>query len=582
MRGRPDVDVQMPASAHPGDEIFVELGVLSQSDTPIDFIDLTFTGEESAGGEAGNPSLREVRPIVHSNQRLREKGTLAAGTHRFRARFVVPAEAPASYMGVRVNIQYGVRLHVSIPWWPDLTETYELIVEPHGSARPKPQAATTTSARGNEAFIELSLTDTELAPNDDVTCAFAVGNTQGRSGLGVEVALVATEHARSTSITQLAEQFRFVVPTVFDASKNGGQVPFQFRIPKDVVPSFESPWCKLTWAVHAALRGGWGDIATCAIPVRIERHQVPRKGETARPDVGTARWRRAWEEAGAPFGLSLQSKQLALEGARADVRLEVVFDQSEDETALIATLRYPSLGLGLSAEQRLLVVLPSALEQLVPGHKVDCRELEQGTAFFNGAVRAALRPFKTMRADDARMVVRLPSPGHDQPWIGRFLEKVCGLADALQAAIDELPPPAAMRQALPAWQELAAATGAHLAVGGMALRAVSFDGAVFDVTTTFGPEAEVTGTRIDLELDPPLAFRVDLDDASSFAAASPGAHELALALRTAARTLKIRPYELSLEIAGATPDPADLRPRMGEMLALARRLRGERTPGPYR
>ena len=41
---------------------------------------------------------------------------------------------------------------------------------------------TATSASGNEPFIELSLTDTAFAPNDEVSGAFAVGVGESTAG----------------------------------------------------------------------------------------------------------------------------------------------------------------------------------------------------------------------------------------------------------------------------------------------------------------------------------------------------------------------------------------------------------------
>ena len=46
MRGRPDVDMRMPSAAHPGDDVPIEILLDVASRTPIDFVDLTWTGEE--------------------------------------------------------------------------------------------------------------------------------------------------------------------------------------------------------------------------------------------------------------------------------------------------------------------------------------------------------------------------------------------------------------------------------------------------------------------------------------------------------------------------------------------------------
>jgi hypothetical protein len=121
-------------------------------------------------------------------------------------------------------------------------------------------------------------------------------------------------------------------------------------------------------------------------------------------------------------------------------------------------------------------------------------------------------------------------------------------------------------------------------VGGLTLRGAGVDGAIFDLWTRLGSHGEVTGTRVELRVDPPLALRAPLDPAvaASFAWAPPGCHELAEVLRASVRRLDIQSEVLAIELAGPVPDPATLRPRMSEMFALARRLRGERFSGPYR
>jgi hypothetical protein len=228
-----------------------------------------------------------------------------------------------------------------------------------------------------------------------------------------------------------------------------------------------------------------------------------------------------------------------------------------------------------------MVVMPNDLEAQFESYRIRCREIQQGKAFFSAELRAALAAFKTMRVSDTRTIVRSPGTGHGQPGIGEFLAQTAALAEALAEAIQRIPPPASMREALPAWRVFAAATGGRLAAGGMFLAAASIDAAIFDVATTFQGD-EVSGTRIDMQIDPPIDFRVSMDDEDSFAAAPPGSRDFAVALQASVACLKIHPNAISVELAAPTLDPSDLRPTMVEMLMLAKRLRGERTPGPYR
>lgn len=582
MRGRPDVDLRMPSAVHPGDDVPIEIFLDVASRTPIDFVDLTWKGEEVFSAMAENEQRSSVHTLVSDTIRLLDAGTLEPGKLRKTAVVKVPRDAPGSYLGVRVTIRYELQLHVSIPWWPDLRETFELIVEPHPAPRPKPEPRSMTLRRAGKPFIELSVASNAFAPGEEITGAFAVGDLPRRAGLGVEVSLVALEASKDGDATYRAEQFRYMVPTVFRAPADGVEVPFRFRVPKGVVPSFKSAWCDLSWNVQATLRLGWEEATSAFVVVTIGRFAAASGAAEARPRIGAERWRSLWRDVGAPSGLSLSDDRLALTGSRGDVQIEIARDESDEAPMLVATLRYPSLELGLRVRWKFLVMLPNELEMRLPGHRVECRSLDQGSAFFTAPLCEALQRFKDVRLDDARAVVRAVGGGLHAPSLEGFVREIGRLAGVLGEAIAAVPPPAAMRGMLPAWQSFAASTGAHLSVGGMALFSASVDGAVFDVATRFDEGGAPTGTTVTMELDPPLAFRVDMAHPETFSAAPPGSRDLAKALRASATDLVIDPYSIRIQLAGVTPDPEDLRPKMGEIVMLARRLRGERTPGPYR
>jgi hypothetical protein len=116
----------------------------------------------------------------------------------------------------------------------------------------------------------------------------------------------------------------------------------------------------------------------------------------------------------------------------------------------------------------------------------------------------------------------------------------------------------------------------------MSLSGAIIEGASFDVETIFGDGRAVDSTRLALRLDPPLPAAIDIDDEEDLVGAPPGTRELVRSLKEGARHAVVNEDRIEVELQGPTPDPSALQPRMLDMLALARRLRGERTAGPYR
>lgn len=581
MRSRPDVDVKVPRVAHPGDKVPIEVLIEPLSETPIDFVDLIFSGEEVQSLAVDGQQAAEKRPIVERRERLIEKGTLVPGALRHSVQVKIPESAPASYMGVRGTIQYHVRIHVSIPWWPDLDESTEITIEPLPTPRPKPSPVTKSARRGASAKIELSLADTAFAIGDEISGAFAVGDLSRSDGLGVEISLVGIEASTQQGRTRRSERTRYIVPSVLRAPGSGAEVPFRFRVPKEAFPSFKTPMCELSWLVQASVSDSTGRGVSVTAPVTIGPFGAPTSGSADRPRIGAEKWREIWRTTGEEHGLSLARGRLALTGARGDVRVEIARDDESDTPALTATFDYPSLEIGLEVRKRRLLLGPTAVEaRLGNHHRVESRVPEQANAFFTRRLVESLRRFDEVSLGDARGVVRNKGSGLEAKSLSNFILISLSLAKSLTEASNAIPPPAEMEDHLPAWQSFAASTGAVLAIGGMTLFRATVDGATLDIATDFFDDGTPVATEIRMELDPPLERAYSLKEPDPWA--PPGARELAQILRQLDATLTIETGQMKLRIPSVTPDPSDLRTKMGEMLLLVRRLRGERTPGPYR
>jgi hypothetical protein len=144
MRSRPRVKVlYRPRFAVPGDPFEVEVVLTSKSDTPVDAISFLLVGSERYDYGKREQRRELVRQIGRHEPR-----TLTKGEHRLRTRFDIPRDAMASFQGERASVAYGLEVHVSIPWWPDVRNHYLVPVGWRGYDPPEPRPGIYASRRG--------------------------------------------------------------------------------------------------------------------------------------------------------------------------------------------------------------------------------------------------------------------------------------------------------------------------------------------------------------------------------------------------------------------------------------------------
>ncbi|KYF74206.1 hypothetical protein BE11_11600 [Sorangium cellulosum] len=585
MRSRPDVELRMSRTVHPGDVILVELVLRSRGRTPVDSIELHLEGMQVARVEERVLVPPHFLSLV---ARVSGETTLPDGEQRYRASFPLPADAPCSYLGTRAEIRYGVTLTIAIPWWLDVQESYEVLVTPRPVTRPARAPTAGTTARGDSPFIEVSLDDQVFAPGDEISGAVALGNVQGRGVRGIEISLVGVERLLSAdpaASNRATEAHRFTAFRRADSRDEGRELPFRFRIPRSVAPSFDAGWVALVWGleVRVELARGGGIVHTT--PLVLGVFDRPPGLGAMRRQIGSGRWRAVWEAVGARHGLSLDPLELRLSGALSGCAASVWIDAgSSSSGALVGELRWPSWGLDLDVGvKRFLLALSSEDEEgFGRRYRVRGRDPGQVRAVIAGPLRRALLAFDDVRLDDERAAVRSRTPGHDQPWLGAFLEHLAALAAEINAAAGRIPPPTPMAGMRPAWERFAAELHGRFEVGRMRIRDAQLDGATFHIDTCFerGPHPECS--EVTLVLDPPLDAALDHDDPELLRAASPGVREAVKRLRARARALRIAPHAIVVTVPAPLEDPATLRDLLGAQLHLAALLRGPRVAGPYR
>src|SRR5262245_30882553 len=134
MRSRPRVQLWLsPGEPCPGQTFECDVVLLSRSDTPCDGVSVELLGQRLvAGGRmlAVTPlvptaaaSAPAVETLLHAHA-AHPAQRLPPGRHLFRSSYRIPPEAPPSYTGRFLRIQYLIRVRVRIPWWPDRVEDF--------------------------------------------------------------------------------------------------------------------------------------------------------------------------------------------------------------------------------------------------------------------------------------------------------------------------------------------------------------------------------------------------------------------------------------------------------------------------
>ncbi|HZF53035.1 MAG TPA: hypothetical protein VE093_30490 [Polyangiaceae bacterium] len=586
MRRRPHVSsVTVTKHVKPGDTLTASLTLTSWSKTPVNAITLSLQGHEVYVHGQNRPTIRS---LVHQVATLAGESDLEEGTRELRAHFNLPDDIPATYKGNMLAVEYKLHLHVDIPWWPDLKRSYYIDIEPREQPRPPARpVAHTTEQVGSSPFVELTLDDTTFAPGDVVSGAFALGNLRGREVQAVELAIVPIE--------QVTPQWkvdgrRYAVSFDPDAVKEGVSQGFRLALHQGIAPSF----ALVSYAFQFKARVRRGGEITHRIPIAIARFDRPSPVAAAhhQAELGAGRWRKVWARAGAPLGLSVGGKDVRLTGRIGRVDVDVFVDPLTENASLTADLRFGPWGVDLQIQPRSLVspqrmfpflVSDEHSEAFGSRYKAQGREEAQLRAILSSPLIQALLAFDEVRVSDDHARAVVENAGYDQRFIEPFVARVGALARALSEASGRVPPPSVMRSMLPAWAAFATELAGELSPGSMAIRSGQLEGARFDIETLFEDDPDPLGTRVAHLVDPPLSPEVEGAAMEALlAAAPPGTRAVYDEVAKGAREVRVRPHAIEATLEGPLADPAAERERMHAMLALARRLRGEKGVGPYR
>ena len=152
----PKVELRIPGVVFAGQPTSFELDVIAKEATKIDFIRARVRAIQ--GWTIGSGKSQVSHEIVYPELaiELAHAGVLEAGTLAKGATFTLPPDIAPTHPGYPAYARVELRVHVSIPWWPDGRYRFDIPVRlpAHGELARRPVAARSTN-EANRPRIEL-------------------------------------------------------------------------------------------------------------------------------------------------------------------------------------------------------------------------------------------------------------------------------------------------------------------------------------------------------------------------------------------------------------------------------------------
>ncbi|MEZ4327748.1 MAG: hypothetical protein R3B40_21195 [Polyangiales bacterium] len=543
MRSRPDLSVYLsPQRPTPGERLHARVVLTSRSETPYDLIEVTLVGRESryehtSGSGDDRTSHYHRREVMRLRARF-DAGVLAPGTSERMVTFDIPRDAPPAYKSRLASISYTLGVRVHIPWWPDRQAAYTVPVEtpPEGPGRPRPQLFTTLRGeqRDDTPVLELSLEGDRLAIGGQLAGAVAITGLGNKRVRRVELACVTVETplVKSSTGTTDVDHRTWVLHKGTPA--DGASIPFRLAIPKDLAPTFRSPYIRVTHAIEARAVVALGSDIVLRVPAVALRSKGTKEASVV-PLLGSARHATVWQAAlrevqklrlsglrdlryDAEHGVgSFACHEVSVvlaeeEGAARKRRTQRSSLVSADDTGpcVTAELSWPALGLDLRVAERRWTDFGkphAALDRsLHRRFTVRAREPEQAASLLTPALRDALFAFDEAGLDDERVVVLRRGGVYREASLVRFVREVHRLASVVAPLLAGIAPPSAFAADADAWRALSRAHGARLRPGDFALVDWSMRGVPLVLTHRWED-----GTPVSSELSTTLPEGVDTD-----------------------------------------------------------------------
>ena len=454
----------------------IEIEVTAKEETKVDYIDVRGTGRQGWQIGAGEHQVTARANFPELGVRVMTAGTLPAGKSRYKARFELPMGCPPSHELSPAWASFEVLVHVAIPWWLDGRYRFRVPVRvpPPTRIERTPYAIRSTSADApvGKPRLELSLASTRLIAGETLVGSCAVFHVDDKKPRELDIMLVPVLrlHRGTRVIERRAAPYNLSI--TLPAGSAGTNVPFQFRIPPGVTPSFKAVTHELSWVLVASYGSFFGGKEEVSVPLEIvdasaaastaRLHAAPRLADQ-RVNAALSRFAAA---RGWTVGANEDPSSPIIERGHDGCDLGISYSyRGKDGTFLVARLAHPPLGLGLT------VTPSSSLRQVFfrdieieiaawdRAHFVAARSPAQAIPFLREAAPAVLTAIKAMgpllRWDDDALVFERQIVTVEQQELARVASALETLASGITIARAVIATPPGVEVDAAALRELA-------------------------------------------------------------------------------------------------------------------------------
>jgi hypothetical protein len=493
-------------------------------------------------------------------------------------------QLPGSWTGDRLAVEYAVEVHVDIPWWPDKRVRFAVrIVDARHSIvdeQPTVYVSRVGGPAGKSPYLEFSLGQRSVHPGALLRASAALGNVEHNRYRKLRVELIAQESFPNGIGGHNVHEHAVGRWTVGIDGYPGELQPIRFsvQVPDGLIPAFELHGFRLRWFVQIQADVAWGIDHELRVPIVVQPSALEDTAVAAPQAVGSERLRLIWSKVALEHGLELDHERL--QGARAEVRIEVRRDADEGALRVLGRLEFPNLGLGLRLHRERRMMLLGALETGLATRDDGHTQLltdRIGTAITGSE-------YELLAADDQQLLIGFEHTGLELARLTDFVAWLVELAERVAALPAAIPMPAVMLEHADAWERGAQALGGRLCLAEPRLE-LERDGLRVSLACSYDDEGHLRATE--LTLDPSLAIPSRLHLSWSGDTPLP---EHALDLRDLAAppswasskrvAVHIEAERVRVFLPAPLPDPLLERERIEALLGLGRQLHGEQ--GPYR